>query len=309
MTTLASRHNTPHRLLLATDLSARCDRALDRAAQLAGEWQAELVALNVLDPVATPDRALAWIGGEGDEQLLQAARQQLARDLATVNVPATLHLARSEDATAAIREAATRTQASLVITGVSRNETLGRWLLGSTVEHLARSLSQPLLVVHNRAHGPYRRILVASDFSEPSRRALVAAARLFPGRELILYHAHAEAMSGMAHSSPNTICADIENDECAPFLATTALPESVQIRPVIECGAVESTLACYVREHAIDLVVLSSHGCTGLMSLLLGSTAAKLLEWLPCDMLLVRESHPLMTSPPTTKELSINTHR
>jgi nucleotide-binding universal stress UspA family protein len=291
MTVNTEQGSTPHRLLLATDLSARCDRALDRAAQLTHEWQAELLALHVLDPAASPDQALAWAGGASDEQLLHVARQQLAHDLAAANVPATLHLVRSMDATTAIRETAARTQSGLVVCGVSRNETLGRLVLGSTVENLAHRLSQPLLVVRQRARGPYRRIVVATDFSEPSRHALLAAAQFFPDRELILYHAHGLAMSGLANASPHPgVYASIEETESAAFLAATAFPEDTAVRSVIECGAIESTLTRYVREHNIDLVVMGSHGCSGLMSLLLGSTATKLLDWLPCDTLLVRES-------------------
>lgn len=290
MTANTDQGSTPRHLLLATDLSARCDRALDRAAQLARDWQADLVALNVLDPAASPDQALAWASGASDEQLLHVARQQLAHDLAAANVPATLCLVRSEDATAAIRKTAASTQSGLVVTGVSCNETLGRLLLGSTVENLARSLSQPLLVVRQRTHGPYRRIVVATDFSASSRHALLTAARLFPGRELILYHARTLAMSGLADAAPHPgVCVGIEETECAAFLAATAFPEGVKVRPVVECGAIESTLTRYVREHGIDLVVMGSHGRSGLMSLLLGSTAAKLLDWLPCDTLLVRE--------------------
>jgi nucleotide-binding universal stress UspA family protein len=41
----------PRRIILATDLSARCDRALDRAAALASAWQAELIALHAREPV------------------------------------------------------------------------------------------------------------------------------------------------------------------------------------------------------------------------------------------------------------------
>src|SRR3546814_16362426 len=44
----------PRRILLATDLTSRCDRALDRASQLASEWDAELVAAHVVDPAHTP---------------------------------------------------------------------------------------------------------------------------------------------------------------------------------------------------------------------------------------------------------------
>lgn len=290
MTDITKPGTAPHHLLLATDLSPRCDRALDRAAQLATEWQAKLVALNVLDPAASPDQALAWVSGASDEQLIEVARQQLTEDLASANVSATLRLVRKKDAAAAIKEAAASTQSALVVTGVSRSELLGRLWLGSTVENLARSLSQPLLVVRQRVRGPYQRVVVATDFSESSRHALLAAAWLFPGRELILYHAHALAMSGLGNTSPNPgVSAGIEEAECAAFLAATTLPPGVIIRPVIERGAVESTLTHFVRAHRIDLVVMASHGHGGLMSLLLGSTAAKLLDWLPCDTLLVRK--------------------
>ena len=43
----SSRGLGPQHLLLATDLCARCDRPLDRAKQLALEWQSELVILTV----------------------------------------------------------------------------------------------------------------------------------------------------------------------------------------------------------------------------------------------------------------------
>lgn len=281
---------TPHHVLLATDLSARCDRALDRAAQLADEWRAELMALHVLDPAASPDQALAWISGENDEQLMRVAQQQLAHDLAAANVSATLRLECRPDVTATIRETAASTQSGLVVTGVSSKETLGGLLLVSTFEELAHSLAEPLLVVRKRSRGPYRRIVASTDYSEPSRHALLVADRFFPSRDLIVYHAHALEMSGLANASPHPGARlGIERAECAAFLAATALPEGTAVRCVIECGAIESTLSRYVREHDIDLVVMGSRGHGGLKSLLLGSTAAKLLDWLPCDTLLVRE--------------------
>lgn len=290
MTANTDQGSTPHHLLLATDLSVRCDRALDRAAQLVHEWQADLVALNVLDPTASPDQALAWASGASDEQLLHVARQQLVHDIAAANVSATLRLVRSEDVTTAIWKTAASTQAGLVVTGVSSNETLGRFLLGSTAENLARTLPKSLLVVRKRTHGPYRRIVVATDFSASSRHALLTAARLFPGRELILFHAYTSALSGLADTAPHPgVSVGIEKTDCTAFLEATTLPPGVEVRPVIEHGAIESVLTRYVREHDIELVVMGDHGRRGLMSVLLGRTAAKLLDWLPCDTLLVRE--------------------
>src|SRR5690606_10164041 len=77
----------PSRILLSTDLSPRCDRAQDRAAQLATEWSAELVALNVLDPAASFDQAMAWLAGAGDEAPVEVARPELARDLGDATGP------------------------------------------------------------------------------------------------------------------------------------------------------------------------------------------------------------------------------
>ena len=283
------------RLLLATDLSARCDRALDRAAQLAGEWHAELIALNVLDEAASPDQALAWVTGkgDGDSDALSIARQQLARDLSGLNIQATLRIERSSDAAAAIRDVAARTGCSLVVTGVARHEVFGRFLLGSTVERLARTLAQPLLVVRQRVHGPYQRIVVATDFSDASRHALLAAVRLFPGREVILYHAYEMKLAGLSNNLEparlSRMRQAIEQSDYADFMAATELPAEAQVRPVIEHGALESTLTRYVRSHGIDLVVMGARGRSAVMTVLLGSSAAKLLDWLPCDALVARE--------------------
>lgn len=283
----------PRRLLLATDLSPRCDRALDRAALLAREWRAELLALNVLDPTSAPDQILAWADGANEEALRDVARLQLARDLAGMDVRAAMRVARSGDAATAILEIAAEADAGLVVTGVARNETLGRILLGSTVERLARTLPRPLLVVRGRARAPYRRIAVATDFSEASRAALATALRLFPDRELILYHAHEVPMSGLSTESAGSLSPTAHSavaDTARAFLNDSPETSRSDIRPVIELGKVELCLTRYVREQDIELVVMGARGRSGIMDVLLGSTAARLLDWLPCDAMIVRQS-------------------
>lgn len=281
----------PRRLLLATDLSPRCDRALDRAAQLAKEWRAELLALNVLDPTSAPDQILAWADGADEKTLQEVARRQLARDLAGSEIRASLRVTKSGDTTATILDVAANADADLVVTGVARNETLGRILLGSTVERLARTLHQPLLVVRNRARTAYRRIAVATDFSEASRAALAAALRLFPDRELILYHAHELPMSGLSTESGRPFTAEhgAVADTARAFLAGSREVARSGVRPVIELGKVELCLTRYVREHDIELVVMGAQGRSGIMDIVLGSTAARLLDWLPCDVMVVRD--------------------
>lgn len=276
----------PSRLLLASDLSARCDRALDRAVQLAGQWSAELVVLTVLEGPQAPDQAFL-----PDSERQRMAQRQLEIELADAAVPVRFHIAQGEPASA-IRGLAAAENVGLIVTGMARNETFGRFLVGTTVDHLARAATQPLLVVRTRARKAYQHVVVATDFSDSSRHALQAAARFFPEREVTLYHAYTLPLSGLAdEASHERTSRDIERGECAAFLAGSDLPAQARgrLRVVIEHGAPETALTRFVREQDVDLTVLGTHGRTGLKNVVLGSVAARLLNWLPCDTMIVRQ--------------------
>jgi len=280
---------TPSRIVMATDLSARCDRALDRAAQLARSWNCDLLAVNVLDPTASPQQTLAWVEGQNDEGLARLAQKQLVRDMSTVDVTASIRIVKGQDVAGEIRQVIEQERAGLLITAVAHNETLGRFLLGSTVDQLAQSVSIPMLVVRQRAHGPYKKILVGTDLSESSRRALTTAARMFADQNLILYHAQASALSSLTgkstdaaqSASPSTVQA------CEEFLKLTPLPDHDKVHLVVQGAHIRRALPAKVIEQDIDLVVLGNKGAGGFKDLLLGSNSAQLLQWLPCDVLLV----------------------
>lgn len=60
MTPIRPAGATPRSILLATDLTSRCDRAFDRAARLARQWNAPLHVLHAIEslppsiPVGVP---------------------------------------------------------------------------------------------------------------------------------------------------------------------------------------------------------------------------------------------------------------
>ena len=289
MSDLANAANLPQRLLLATDLSARCDRALDRAAQLSERWQADLVAVNVLDLGSTPDQVLAWAGGASEQDLRDIARQELRRNTAGVSVPISLRVERGSEPAEVIRRVADEVQADVIVSSVARNEVLGRFLLGSTVEQLARSVTQPLLVVRQRARQPYRRIVVATDLTPGAHGGLQVAARLFQGQALQLYHAHETPLAGLSGRMETVQSVSTAAQQaCEALLSQTPLPPDTDVSIHCERGAVTATLPAFVRQHEVDLVVLGIQAEPSLVSTLLGSTALRLLQWLPCDVLLVR---------------------
>ncbi len=281
----------PRRVLLASDLSARCDRALDRAALIAARWQGPLTVLNVADAPQAPDLALAWAGGQDEGLVLQHAREQLRADVDAAGITAELRVVRG-DAVDSICRVAAEEGSALVVTGMAHDEAFGRFLVGSTVEQLARRLAAPLLVVRNRPRAPYRNVLVATDLSDTSRDALEAAVRYVDAARFTLFHARStpglQPEDEVQAASRNQ---QLRDDELLPFLAGCNLPPGVpgRIHAVVEGGAVEAAVTRHVRANHVDLVVAGSHGRTGLLNVLLGSTAARLLDWLPCDTLLVRD--------------------
>lgn len=272
---------TPPGLLLATDLSARCDRPLERAKQLAEEFSIPLAVLTVHEAPQAPGEVLQWLDADaGLAHQERAARAEFAREFAGSPLHASQRFA-SGPPPAAILDAAASLPGAVVVAGASQHDTLGALLLGSTVEKLARGLAQPLLVVRQRVRGPYRRIMVATDFTPASRLALETAASLFPGRRITVFHAHDSHI--LAPDAP-------PHAALIRFLDGCALPPDARVLldPVIGEGEPASQLARHVVDNSIDLVVLGLHEESALMRLLTGSRSEYLLQAVVCDTLLVR---------------------
>lgn len=286
---------TPRKILLATDLSARCDRALDRAAALAAAWQAELIAVHALE------QSDDFYAGDLRERLPSWRRppdasviveEQLRRDMLHTGVKITAIAERGDPAELLLRVAETR-GCDLIVTGIARDETLGRFGLGATVDRLLRRSRLPLLIVRQRVRGPYGNILVATDFSDGSRCALETAAELFPDRRLSLLHAYEPPFVGMA-GDPDRYRSEyraVAARESAAFLAGAAIPKARRddLELLVEPGRPSQLVQQYVHDRGVDLVALGTHGRSALFDILLGSTAREILAGLPCDALVVRE--------------------
>lgn len=282
----------PNQLLLATDLSARCDRATERATQLARQWNAKLDVISVLERPVAPDLLLSRLVSAETDSEEQALARAMEREFQGNDTIGRMHIARGEPIDAIARQAQA-SQADLIVTGMARNETFGRFLLGTTVESLSRNAAQPLLIVRNRVHGHYQRIVVSTDFSEASRQALVKTVAMFPEQEIDLYHVFSLPLSGLGGvDAEQKMAEQIQNEEASEFLNNSGLSAEQRrwIRVVVEVGALETQMARLVRARQTQLVVMGSHGRTGLLNMLIGSAAARMLEWLPCDSMIIRQA-------------------
>lgn len=290
----------PRRVLLATDLSARCDRALERAISLAAGWQASLSILHVFEGIRDPGTAGAghslpsWQRPPDALSIAkQRIRQGLRADLGDSAADASVLIEEGSPAEV-IERVAAQGACELIVVAVAREEPFAPRpvTLGRTVERLLRRSPAPVLIVRDRARAPYGHILVATDFSAISGHALHAALRFFPLRTLHLLHAF-EAPYADRVSAP----ADYEEhygqflaSELETFLVSSGVDAEQRQRldPLTERGRPGQLVREYVRDRGADLVVLGTHGRGAMLEALTGSTAKDILSTLPCDALVVR---------------------
>lgn len=276
-------------ILLITDLSPRCDRAMDRAAALAGYHNVPLIALHVID---TPWLAkLAKPDWRNEQQArLDAATKQLRKDLSHAQVDVEV-LVETGDAIEVIDKTAQSRHCSLIVCGTAREETLGRLVLGNTVEQLARRTTAPLLVVRVRPFAPYARVVVATDFSEGSRHALRAAHNLSPSAQITLYHAF-EQVAGIYELDQPSVAEEIAilTKRAKTFGQSTSGLGDVDLPAIVEHGTPEHLLPAHAQANDIELVVMGTHGATGMVRTAMGSVAEKLLSSLRCDVLVVPQT-------------------
>ena len=278
------------KFLIATDLSPRSDRALNRALALTDEFGAKLTVLHVVDedlPASVAD------------QLMEEAKSAIDDHLDTYPTLKRNDILRKvvfgigfKD----ILEEANKVEADLIIMGTHREGSLSDLFLGTTVERVIRRGNDPVLVVKDRVKGPYRRVLVGVDFSVYSRRAVEFAIQFVPKGEIHVVHAFDVPFKRFlsARSAPNEVSkkhrqqmdAMLEGEIQAFLASLPSLPKS--LNRILQEGSVREVMADQVRQLRPDLLVVGTHGRTGMAHAFLGSTALDLLSDPPCDVLAVK---------------------
>ena len=140
-------------------------------------------------------------------------------------------------------------------------------------------------------------IVFATDFSAASGPALRKAIEMArkEGAELIVAHVY-ESPATMSHSGiadefieaelEGTIRKDVEK-QLEPVLAQVRA-EGVRVRGEILAGHAPKRLADLAENNGASLLILGTHGRTGLKKLVIGSIASQVIAAAPCPVLTVR---------------------
>ena len=156
---------------------------------------------------------------------------------------------------------------------------------GSTVEQPARSWPAFQL----------RRILVPIDFSACSVKALqyaVPFAKQFGASISLLYVGHPTyPVPYLGAVDLTAIESDTRPDDERKLrsLVKEQIPGGIKADVAVRLGHSADEIVRFARIAGTDLIIISTHGHTGLKHVLLGSTAESVVRYSPCPVLVVRQ--------------------
>ena len=143
-----------------------------------------------------------------------------------------------------------------------------------------------------------KKILCPTDFSEPSLKGLnyaVDLAKTFRAKLIFVYvlpilpasakdpnlHYEIPEYERMIHR---------DSDQQLKAIIAKRVPKNLKAQPIIGHGNPAHEIVRIAQEEKADLIVIATHGHTGLHHLVVGSVAEKVVRLAPCPVLAVRES-------------------
>jgi nucleotide-binding universal stress UspA family protein len=172
-----------------------------------------------------------------------------------------------------------------------------RWTLGSVTDKVVQATTTPVFVVPGSTGAPagepkLKRILVPLDSSGIAQQALPLATELatHARAQMILFR----AVVPMVETYGGTLLpADIQAVLCdhagkeLRALASELQPYAIPIKTAVEVGYAAEQIVTVAARYQVDLIVMATHGYSGLKRWALGSVADKVLHAAPTPLLLV----------------------
>jgi len=296
------------KILVPVDGSELAEQAMEPALALAANACGQIFLLRI--PILST--ALTAVHAEFGAALPIEASLKEVRDDAQAyldglieryqrpNVTLTLLVAEG-DVAGTIVDTAVAHNVDLIVMSTHGYSGATRWLLGSIAEKVLRSAPRPVFIVRSTAL--IRKLLITLDGSELAERALQPGLAMAEslGAAICLLRVEPEAMinplefaaleqaaSGLGQQLQESAMANAQN-----YLDTIAAKlnkSDVTVETAVLQGPAARNILDFSENEGVDLVVMATHGRTGLRRWVYGSVTERVLHGLHCDcaMLVVR---------------------
>jgi nucleotide-binding universal stress UspA family protein len=294
------------RIMLATDGSANAAIAATLVENIRWPLGTSIDVVRVLEDTTPNGLEGPWPMGLPVVSDVQAAAVQEAEDALLRAVEPlrnlglnTAHTVLHGRPAGALLDWIDRHLPDLVIVGTRGNSVVTQALVGSVSAELIDRSPVPVLVARRPT---FERVVVAVDGSEIASEA-VATVKRWPFlaattiRTLSVAPEHtmwwpdtftASSTDRAPHDQGVHADALLEHNTIAAEAAATLRAAGFEARPEVRSGSPGQAVVAFAREEDADLVVMGSHGRTGVARLLLGSVARYVLHHSSCSVLVVR---------------------
>ena len=266
------------KFLVCTDGSEESQAALAGGLALARSYGGQAYLLQVVQIIpefeaAAPD-LMAQVGEEIRRQL-DAAKAEAAKGGMALET----RMSRSFSVFSAILQEAEEIQPEMIVMGRHGLTGLARLLMGSVTARVIGHSPFNVLVVPRGAAVSFDRVLIASDGSPYSQAAFTAALAIARRWESKLFAVSVATEEGEIPQA----------QEVVSQLLAAANQAGVPLQGLVPQGqpADDGIVQAAIRNE-VDLIVMGSHGRTGLKRLLMGSVTDRVIGQAPCPVLVVK---------------------
>lgn len=283
-------------ILFPIDDSEGATAVFDHVVDLAATHGATLHLLNVAD---TSEVSLTRIQGDvvdtlepaGERIVNETADRAQKRGVSTVT-----EVVQSKPYSA-ILEYTELYDIDLVVMPTHGRQGLDRFLVGSTTERVVRRSAVPVLTIRwddgAEVSHPYQTVLVAIDGSPPANRALEEGVNLAETEEAAIHvlsvvssrtQGFDESDGGL--QARREQASDVV-DNAVDFAENVGIESTTGT--VVSGSSIHEEILSYVDQNEVDLVVVGTHGRSGIDRYLLGSVAERLVRTSSVPVMTVRD--------------------
>jgi len=288
------------RIVVPTDFSDTAESAIKLGARIADWYACNLDLVNVVD--ATVYAYAGYPFASLSKELMTSAEAALQKVKVTAGKGTINRYLLSGSPAAEIAGHARRHDADLIVVGTHGHGAVARFLLGSVADRVLHESHCPVIVTkqpkgkvkHPKAAAkPFTRVLFPTDFSETAGVALKAAIAMTEDMDAELFVLH------VVDDSLITTHVDEERKIILNELRRHALEQMKKELPAellqnfetigaVKRGEPGKQIAAYAEVNHCDLIVMGTHGRSGVERALIGSVADKVVRRSNCAVMLVR---------------------
>ena len=293
-------------ILVPSDFSNSAKQALAHAFSVAQLFDARITLLHVVtvfdDDPYNPEKSFPDVQ-EYYDHLEQRAATQFKDTISkgTPDIEVNSVVQRGFSPYEEILAFAANNEVGFIAMGTHGRKPLARFLLGSVTEKVIHHADCPVLTVRISEDQTvseipkYNHLLVPTDFSDQSKRALELAVQLLSNSgTLDILHVVEDTIHPSYLATDGDPILNVmpqikdRSEEILQEMANKFVPKSIQTHLMVKEGRIAQTILEHEEANPIDAIVMGTHGANAISQIFMGSQANRVVRKASCPVITIK---------------------